>query len=193
MLMQRAEGLRSILARKIPKRFRALIAVEDILQDVWIAAFRARTDFRPTDPGAFDRWLMVLTSRRLADALRTVGAMKRGGLQHILREGEYRRTSLADVFGRFASPDRTPSREVSAREAAHAVQIALSCLPEPRRRAVHMRYIEGRSRAEIARRMHKTDSAVNSLLYHGLRDLRERLGDACQFLSDGGSSADQRS
>ena len=70
------------------------------------------------------------------------------------------------------------------------MQIALSRLPNDRRTAIRMRYLEGRSRPEIARTMDKSEAAVNSLLFHGLRDLRRRLGDTARFFSDVRSSED---
>jgi RNA polymerase sigma factor (sigma-70 family) len=184
LLLERAEAVRTALAGKIPPRFRPYVAVDDVLQEIWITAFRSVSSFRLTRPDAFDRWLAAIVSRRLADALRIVGALKRGGNQRILKEHEARSKSFADLFGRLASPQKSPSREVSAREAADAVQLALCGLSESRRQAVRMRYIEGRSRAEIAQVLRKSDAAVNSLLYHGLREMRERLGSACRFLSN---------
>lgn len=191
LLTERAEDLRSMLTRKIPTRFRPFVAAEDVLQEAWITAFRTFSSFRPTQPDAFDRWLSAIATRRLADALRAAGTLKRGGVERVLGENELGNSrSYVDLFGRLTAAQRTPSRELSAREMADTVHVALCGLAEPRRRAVHMRYIEGRSRAEIARALRKSDSAVNSLLYNGLRDLRARLGAACQYFSGGSSSVE---
>jgi RNA polymerase sigma factor (sigma-70 family) len=131
---------------------------------------------------------MGITNHKLLDALKTAGRLKRGGSARIARAADRRRTSLTDLFARVASPGRTPSRDVAAAEAAHAVQIALSGLLADRRRVIQMRYLEERSRSEIAREMGKSEAAVNSLLFHGLRDLRARLGDVVRFFSDARSS-----
>ncbi len=77
------------------------------------------------------------------------------------------------------------------REAAVAVRVALSGLPEPRRRVILMRHIEGRSREEIAREMQKSDAAVNSMLYQGMLELRGLLGEARRYFSDAKSSPEQ--
>jgi RNA polymerase sigma factor (sigma-70 family) len=111
-------------------------------------------------------------------------------VESILRGNAARRTSFPDLFSQLASPGKTPSREVSTQEATRAVQIALGGLPEPRRRAIYMWHIEGRSRQEIARELQKSDAAVNSLLYQGLRELRARLGHAGRFFSDAKSWSD---
>jgi len=187
-LVARADGLQRYVAGKIPSAFATVFAAEDILQEVWIPAFRTVSGFRPTGPDALDRWLMSITNRRLADALKTAGRLKRGGAARTLRAGQNRRSSYADLFSYIAAPQKTPSRDASTREASHAIQIALSRLPDNRRRAIQMRYMEGRSRQEIARKMGKSVPAINGLLFHGLRELRERLGDAGRFFSDGPSS-----
>lgn len=189
-LLERAEMLYRYIDAKIPAKFRAVIAPEDILQEVWIGAFDSFSRFNPRGPDAVDRWLMGITNHKLIDAMKTAGRLKRGGGARHVRAAHNRMTSLNDLFARVASPRRTPSRDVAAKEAAHATQIALSRLPDDRRHAIQMRYLEGRSRPEIAHRMQKSEAAVNSLLFHGLRDLRRRLGDAARFFSDAQSSED---
>ena len=167
-----------------------MISPEDILQDVWIAAFAHYSSFNPTKPGALDRWLMGIANHKLIDALKTAGRLKRGGgVQHVLA-ADSRRRSLCNLFARVASPRRTPSRDVGATEAAHAVQIALSQLSDDRRTAIQLRYLEGQTRVEIARRMQKSEAAVNSLLFNGLREMRRWMGDMAQFFSDARSSED---
>ena len=56
-LMRRAGFLREFVDRRIHKRHRATIAPEDILQDVFIAAFRKRATFVPLAPNSLDKWL----------------------------------------------------------------------------------------------------------------------------------------
>lgn len=190
-LIERAEALRRYVDKRIPKRFSALVTAEDVLQDIWVSAFRTAANLHLDVPGEFDRWLQVLVRRRLADALRTAGAVKRGGSDTVFRGSTNREASFADLFSMLASDEKTPSREMSMREAALAVRVALSSLPEPRRRVILMRHIEGRSREEIAREMQKSDAAVNSMLYQGMLELRGLLGEARQYFSDAKSSPEQ--
>src|SRR5437867_2261307 len=53
---------------------------------------------------------------------------------------------------------------------------ALAGLPEPQRRAVLLRYYEGRSLPEIGRRLRRSRAGVASLLRRGLARLRELMG-----------------
>ena len=191
LLLERAEGLRHVVSKKIPARYRSLVAAEDVLQDVWISAFRTFSDFRQDEPAAFDHWLKAIVNRRLADAIRSAGALKRGGAESLFHDNRNQARSWADLFAQVSGNEKTPSREMSSQEAANALRIALSSLPEPRRRVIYMRHIEGRSREEIAKAMHKTDAMVGYLLRCGLHDLRQRLRNASRFFSDTRSSADQ--
>ena len=122
----------------------------------------------------------------MCDAVRRAKTTKRGGKAEILGDANRgdRLTSFAALWDDVKSPEITPSRVFSKRETAHAVQIALSSLPLKHRSALWMRYIEGRSTAEIAKMLKQTPAAVNSLLYKGKVKLRERLGRASRFLSD---------
>ena len=184
LLLSRAHRSRRYIESKIPAKLRSLLSADDILQDVWIAAFRAMSTFRGNHPEDFDRWLMTITNRKLVDALRVALAVKRGGKTPIVGEAQVRRSSIVDLFARIASPQATPSRVTSAKEAVEAVTAALAGLSDDRGRAVKMRHIDGLSVPEIAKRMQRTIPAVHSLLFNGLRDLRSRLGSAEKFFSD---------
>ncbi|MFH1417610.1 MAG: RNA polymerase sigma factor [Planctomycetota bacterium] len=183
----RAPRLRNYLAMRIPSELRRLISAEDVLQEVWIAAFQGLSGFRADGEDALDRWLTCLAQRKMVNAINTATRVKRGGRLRIVHEAD-RASSLADLFARVVSPGRTPSSEAAATEAVDAMQIAIASLPDARREAIWMRFIEGRSPDAIAQAMGRTKSAVNGLLFHGLRQLQAQLGNAGKYLSDAASS-----
>ncbi len=188
ILKARSPRLRHYLAMKTPAELQHLISAEDVLQEVWIAAFRTLSGFRREGKDAVDRWLTAIAQTKMIDAIKTAGRAKRGGRHRVLHQDPDRASSLADLFARVASPCQTPSSEAATAEAVDAVQIALASLPLARRRAIWMRFIEGQSQEAIAVAMSRTRGAVNGLLFHGLRQLQERLGDIGKYLSDAGSS-----
>ncbi len=179
LLLARAETLRRYIQNKIPQRFQSSLSAEDVLQEVWIAAFRAA----PADIRNIDGWLTTLANSKLIDALRAVRTLKRGGGQRFDRDTAGKHTSFENLFQRVHAPEKTPSRELSAQEVRHAVRVALGRLPDDRRQAIQLRHIEGLSRKEIACAMKKTEAAINGLLFRGLNELRECLGDAAKSLS----------
>jgi RNA polymerase sigma factor (sigma-70 family) len=183
-----APALGRYIKAKIPRELEALITVDDVLQEIWIAAFRGIATFRASGPDAIDRWLITIANRKLIDQLKSAKRLKRGGAVHILQGLQRPRSSFLGLLERVSAAGRTPSNDASAREASGFLESALRELPDNRRQALTMRYIEGRPPQEIAALMNKSESAVNSLLYHGLRDLRHRLGAAGRFFSDAPSS-----
>lgn len=189
-LLNRADALRRRLEMRIPARLQPEVSADDILQEVWVAAFRDISALIGQRPDAFDRWLVRVAERKLLGAIRRTRALKRGGYKRALRDAIGRLSSLSTLWDRVASPGRTPSRTVAAKEAVDAVQIALSTLPEQDRRAIRLRYLEGRSLAETATAMAKSPAAVNSLLFRGRRRLRRCLGHAAKFFSDAKDSRD---
>jgi len=188
-LLPRVAQLRRYVDRKIPGRLSATVSADDILQEVWMAAYRTASTFRPDGPNAIERWLTTIAKSKLVDAIRNARRLKRGGDRRCLRDARERLASFTELFARIQSPQKTPSGEFGAIEAGHAISIALNLLSEERRRAVYMHHIEGHSQKEIAREMGKTEAAVNSLLYNGLRELRSLLGEAAKYFSDVRSSA----
>lgn len=183
-LRVRAPEMRSILETQIPRYLRSQVSPEDILQDVWISAFRTRPVFRAQRVDSLDRWLTSIVNRALIDRLRKAYCQRRGGRHLTLRAGGMNVSSLANLFSLVASPEKTPSSEAATLEAVDAVQDALAALPDPQRRAIMLKYIEGYSRHDIAQVMQKTEAAVNSLLFNGLRRLKDKLGSGTKFFSD---------
>jgi RNA polymerase sigma-70 factor (ECF subfamily) len=86
----------------------------------------------------------------------------------------------------IASADKTPSRSAASHEAVEAMRAALTELPPDYRKAVQLVYIEGRSVAEAASEMGRTDRAIHNLCYKAKEHLRDLLGSASRFLSQSG-------
>jgi RNA polymerase sigma factor (sigma-70 family) len=187
-LLGSARRLRCYVDRRIPERLRPAVSADDVLQETWIAAHQALSKFTPDGPDAIGRWLTTIANSKLVNAIRAARRFMREGARKHLRDSQRRLSSFADLFARVQSPQKTPSSEFRAAERAHAASIALSQLTDDRRRAVHLHYIEGRSRREVARAMGRSEAAVNSLLYNGLLELRSLLGDAASYFSDVDSS-----
>ncbi len=78
-LLARAPGLRAYLARKIPVKLQGVIAADDVLQELWIAAFQGLPSFLPDGPDALDRWLTTLVQRILINLVKVRQTAKRGG------------------------------------------------------------------------------------------------------------------
>lgn len=190
-LLSRSKVLRAFVEARIPRRLSRTVSADDILQNVWVTVVQSVGDINSLGWAEFDPWLMRTAQRRIADAIRRANALKRRGRNSILCGKQT--ASYADLFAHVRSPQNTPSKEMSQQEAAHATQIALAALPEHYRTALTLRFIHGSSHDQIAEAMCKSRSAVNSLLFRGLRRLRGLMGSADLFFSDDGTPVAARS
>jgi RNA polymerase sigma-70 factor (ECF subfamily) len=188
-LMERADGLHTYVERRIPSRLRRVITPEDVLQEVWIAAFRTVSAFKTDSPDAVDRWLMTIARSKLISAVRHARCLCRDGGREVGPSVPDHSGSYLALFSRLTVAGRTPSSEEAACDAVRAVQIALSAMQPDYQQAITLRHIEGRTHGEVATVMNRTTGAVNSLLHRGMLELRERLGSPGRFFNDADSSA----
>lgn len=183
VLLSNADWLLNYLRNQIPPRFKVTIPPEELLQDVWAAAIRSAQEI-PRDQRSIERWLQTIAKNKLIDAIRNARSLKRGGLASQLL---FRTTEVSGFFSRLMADSPTPSREMSIKELESAIRLALASLPDMEREAVQLRFIEGRSREQVALALQKTGPAVNSLLFRGLRMLKAELKSAARFFSDADS------
>jgi RNA polymerase sigma factor (sigma-70 family) len=188
-LLPRILGLRAHLQRGIPARFQNVIGVDDLLQEISIAAYRTFPSFHPVGRDALGRWLATIADAKLTDALRLARAQKRGGGRRLLTRIRRGAHSFCDLLGCLRSAQRSPSRSAHSGEVVRLVQDALESLTGARRTAMRMYYVDGLPVGDVARNMNRTVPAVNSLLYFGRCQLRDVLGDAGRFFTDASSNS----
>jgi RNA polymerase sigma factor (sigma-70 family) len=135
---------------------------EDVLQDVFLRAYRAlRHDNRPVTLRA---WLYRVAHNRCVDHLRRP------------------EPPAAEVFELSRAPQRDPSDETERREDLRRLVQDMQRLPEQQRSALLMREIDGLSYAELADVLGTTVPAVKSLLVRarvGLVEAGEARDTAC--------------
>lgn len=156
---------------------------EDIWQETLIQAWRARGQFRSDGPVALRAWLLAIAENRIRNAIDGIRTQRRGGGKSPRR---LRGTSSAtNSAAGSSSPEpeswRTPSRDASDRERAHAMLAALDALSPELRDVVRLRLFDATSTEETARVLGIGVSATKHRLRRGLesyvRILRLRLGD----------------
>ena len=120
----------------------------DLLQEVWLRAFRKRHTFEGR--GSFVGWLLMVA--------RTVGltAVRKHAREPFTQE-------LIDVAAPPASRDEVRLLE------------AVLTLPERQRDVLLLRLVEGLSVAETARRMQCAEGTVKASLHHATQKLRAHL------------------
>ena len=122
--------------------------VDDLVQDVFLAAFRRINTLR--EAGAFGGWLAMIARNRAVDFHR-------------------RRRETEEL------PENLAQRSSVDTEAAEALRL-IRTLPEAYRETLVLRLVEGMTGPEIAERTGLTPASVRVNLHRGMKMLREKLG-----------------
>jgi RNA polymerase sigma-70 factor (ECF subfamily) len=123
---------------------------EDVTQDAFIKAYRARKRYRPT--GSLEAWLCTIAAREAISRVRWSGVQR----QLLSRFGRERLEPPEDLAGRLDE--------------------VLALLSPKVRAAVVLHFLHGYRYREIARMMRVPEGTVSSRLTEGLRQLRRHLG-----------------
>lgn len=183
LLLEHHDALIRAVKKSIPTAQQALVSAEDVCQEAYAQAFQAIGGFTWNGPGSFAAWLRTIALRRLADALRRLGAAKRGGGTPAVKATGPDEESAVSLLQLLADQQRSPSQSAARREVASLVDRALAQLPTDQERALRMRYFEGLTVAETAERMERSPGAIQMLCSRGLEQIARRLGDPTRFLS----------
>ncbi len=170
------------LTRRIPRSLQSRIDAEDLLQETQVEVYKHVTRFEPRGEDSFYRWVATIALRRLRNAIKAHRTIKRGGGWGHVGGGSFEESAIA-LLDWMAGPEKTPSHSAARHEAVGAVQAALDALPAHYREAIRLVYLEGRSVAEAAAVMHRTERAVHNLCHKAKIRLRELLGSSSRFLS----------
>jgi RNA polymerase sigma factor (sigma-70 family) len=176
VLFERYEGpLTSFVRSHTDPAFRRAVPVEDLVQEVHLAALGSLGRFSYRRELSFYFWLCGIARKLIANRAR---ALKRRppavrGPFLIGRSG----TTSTDLLAAAAGSGATPLDELCLRENLHLLALGLSVLPERRRQAIVLRYVEGHDSEGAAARMGTTPGAFRVLLARALLELRDAFGE----------------
>jgi len=140
--------------------------VEEILQEVFLAAFQDLNKFEYRSPGSFIRWLARIADHVITDEVRFQNRQKRRAELQRLRSDSYPQ-------GADPADTKTPSRMLAQQEALDALLTKLNALPEQYRDVILLAKIEGLSTQEMADRLGKSRENVALLLHRAIQRFRE--------------------
>lgn len=148
---------------RMEEPLRRVAEPEDVLQEVYLTAFREVGRFEGGEPGDFYRWLKGIARNHLRNLRRVALARK--------RTAERPLPSGTGAPGAPVETD-TPSRAVARSEEFQSLLRKVNAL-DPRYRAVlFLRYYEGLTAPDIARTLRITPDAVYQRLHRALAQMR---------------------
>jgi RNA polymerase sigma-70 factor (ECF subfamily) len=135
---------------------------EDLIQETFLLAFRSLHQL--ADPAGFRGWLLATARNVRIDEVRKSTRIKR--LAPVTAD-----VSLGELPSGEPPPDEIASRDELRQQVLEIVR----ALPEEYRLPITLRYIVGVDCEAISVHLGTTKSAVRSMLYRGLKVLRNRL------------------
>ncbi|MCU0876614.1 MAG: sigma-70 family RNA polymerase sigma factor [Pirellulaceae bacterium] len=159
--------LRILAERQLDQNLAARLDASDLVQQTCLSVLGRLPQFDGRDEAQFIAWLRTVHENNIRDAIREhLQTAKRAAGREVSVTPE-------DLAARLRAS--SPSQRVLVGESAAELAAALLELPPDQREAVRLRYLEGRSLAEIAERMERSVVAAAGLVKRGLIQLRKTM------------------
>jgi len=175
--------LRSTIAQQMSDTLKkAQLEPEDVIQEVYTAAWShlSETDFDSFE--AFTSWLRQIAENKLIDMHRAILADKRD-IRKQAPSGSAQTGTYIGLLDQVISPLATPSRGAARSEALAVMMVRMQQLPEDYRQVIHWRLIDGLPVAEVARRLDRSEAAIHMLCHRALKQLRDLMGAPSDYLT----------
>jgi RNA polymerase sigma-70 factor (ECF subfamily) len=151
-----------LVARAVYEVVKDLAAVEDLIQEIFMKAFRKIHLYDP-EQGKFTVWLTTVARHEAINHLRRLKRSRHVSLDDTAPEGGF-------------SPIERPSQQVSKKETWGKVIEAIHKLPEPARTILVKRILESKPFDQIAKLLKQPVDTVKTIYYRNTEGLRKRLG-----------------
>jgi RNA polymerase sigma-70 factor (ECF subfamily) len=161
-------------AMGVSPQFRSRVEASDIVQQTLLDAHEKLDQFRGSSEGEMAKWLSQILSNNITDAIRALRRQKRDVARELPLQGGPQE-SFQSPAERIAADQTSPSLCVHRAEQAFQLSEAIQSLPLPQQEVIVLHHLQGRSLAEVAASMDRSQSAVAGLLYRGLKSLRKSL------------------
>jgi RNA polymerase sigma-70 factor (ECF subfamily) len=185
LLKKYAAQLRRRLGGRIAQQWVSYFDEDDLLQITFMEAFQRIHRFSPRGHESFLAWLWQIAEYNLRDAIKALERQKRprpGMRVHNPRDNES--SAPMELFGVTSS---TPSRYAAIDEAKAILEEAIKKLPSDYGLVVRIMDIQGKTAAQAAAAMRRSEGAVHMLRARAHDRLREALGCESSYFSKTGT------
>ncbi len=185
LLISHFDEISRQIAAQLPAKMQTVVSVEDVLQQTLTQAVRDFDQRTARSAESFCLWLSAIAEHRVQDAIRNHGRLKRGGggRRQLVVPGDRPASTIIKLAELLSDHRLSPSKQVAADEAVHAVQVGVATLPDAQRDAVMLRYVRGLSVDQTATEMSRTPGAVRGLVDRAKQSLRRALGNSSRWFS----------
>ncbi len=177
--------LRRRIAAKMNGPWRSIVDEDDILQVTFMEACTRLDRFTGGGASGFMAWLSKLADNNRIDVIRALEGAKRAAPSKRVGASPSPNTedstyALIEMLGVTSA---TPSRQAAKGELARFLDLALVTLPAEYERVIRLYDLEGKSAADVAHALGRSEGAVYMLRARAHERLREALGPGSKFFS----------
>lgn len=166
--------LRFLARAHLADEVRPRVDPSDIVQEALLEAHRSLAEFGGDSEAGLVAWLRKILARRMAHAHRDHTRQRRDVRRERSLEASLQASSVR--LERFlASETPSPSEHASANERVRQLAEAMESLPGDQREAIIDHYFHGRTVAQVAEAMKRSEAAVGGLLHRGMQALKRSL------------------
>lgn len=167
--------LKARLLKQMDAVMKSKIEPEDILQQVYLEAFRAIGSFAYQGKDSFLRWLYAILDRKLIDEHRAMRAERRDVRREVkAAPTPHNQTTYMDLMARIMANSNTASQVARKDEALSVISACVASLPDHYREVIKMRFLEGRPVAEVAEALDRSIGSIHMICHRALKQLREQ-------------------
>jgi RNA polymerase sigma-70 factor, ECF subfamily len=164
-----------LLARiQLNAGLQAKLDPSDVVQQTLLKAHQNWGQFRGSSEAELAAWLRAILARHLANVARKFDPWL-GGRERSLEAALERSSARLESW--LAAEDTSASEKCERQEQLLRMAEGLAGLPDDQRIALELRHLRGLAVAAVGREMGRSNAAVGSLLYRGLKTLRDLLDD----------------
>jgi RNA polymerase sigma-70 factor (ECF subfamily) len=167
----------ALLARlELDRRLQAKLDPEDLVQQVFLGAFRDRATFRGRARAQFAAWLRGILAHVVANEVRRYRGTRGRDISIERSIDEALAQSSGSLRFDIVADGTSPSGQVAREDDAIALARALRRLPDDYREIIILRGLQGRTHEDVAKRLGRSSGAVRMLWLRALGELKRELG-----------------
>ena len=169
-LFQKHQSRMAVFIRyHMGETLRAKMEIDDVMQELFLRAFRDIANFNYQGPGSFLRWLFQIARHTIQDLARYQDRQKRQA------EAEVQYVSSLSLSGFQPAYSQTPSRILFQKERLARLLQSLDSLSQYDRELILQAKVEGLTIGEIAERTDISKAQISLGLHRALKRLRTTL------------------
>ena len=183
-----APRIRGRIAPKITGYLRPFVDEDDVMQVTFLEVVTRFETFTNGDAHGFVSWMSRLAENNLIDAVRMIEADKRPNPKNRVETagrtggGGEPMHALIDLIGVTVT---SPSKAVAGQEIKSALSAVLDRLPPDYATVIKLYDLQGRSAAELASELDRSEGAIYMLRARAHERLRDLLPSESKFFSVG--------